>query len=139
MSFSPRYRPRLVLASAALLAAATGCSSSEKITAGGPGPALKVCGTTLWNGAAGAVSYQATPRMAPIMTLTAGEAIYLRVSTGCDHGAVVSISPHAATITRTAKAKDHLAAAVVIKPKEKHFTVIVRRQGQILSVQVALS
>ena len=128
--FLPRRRQGrfVVLACVtALVGVVTGCSSSD-VTSGAP--PLKVCGTTLWNGAAGAVSYQVTPHMAPIRTLTAGDVIYLQVAPGCDHGAVVSIPAGAATITATARAKDHRAAAVAIKPQEKKFTVTVRRQGQ---------
>ncbi len=66
--------------------------------------------------------YDATTELPVITSPTVGASssglgpVYLRVATGCDHGASVSISPEdAATVVREADARDGLPAAVVLQ------------------------
>lgn len=65
--------------------------------------------------------------------------VYLRVAADCVHGAVVSVDPSAASVTRTVPAADGKPALVVLDPLTDHFAVqVLHHDGTRVTVHVAL-
>ncbi len=120
------------------------CSRTEhgQKTAGvnAGGSPLVVCGTTLAPGLAGPELFEATGAHLTI-TGQSGARLYIRLVSGCTHGAVVVITPvSAAHIVRQAPAHDGRMAAVVLLPRRTTFEVrIVRSDGGTGIVRVRLT
>ena len=99
----------------------TSCSSNA--------PPLIVCGTTLWRGASGAVTTDATKAQASVLSVSSGDAIYLRLSNNCQHGATLTLKPNQAQILTRARSTDGRLAAVAIHPLVSDFEVNAQRTG----------
>jgi hypothetical protein len=80
---------------------------------------------------------------AVVKTETVGAVVIIRVAPGCAHGAMVTWSPRkAAVLVETARARDGLAAAVVLRPTSRRdfFTVNGVQDGTpIARVQIRIT
>lgn len=113
---------------ACLLAA--GCSSSsDKKRNSSKAPPLVVCGTTLWDGASGAVLTDAEAETVRVDGVSAGGNVYLKLAADCDTGAQVTIPAGDATLVTAARVEDTNYAAIAIRPIAKSFDLQVTRPG----------
>jgi hypothetical protein len=94
-----------------VLAVGTACQTSST----GAAP-LKICGTTLYSGASGAVVTNATGSQPVVAALTgSGDVVVLRLASGCSRGATYTFRPAGAgRVEKVAYANDHQAVALVL-------------------------
>jgi hypothetical protein len=92
-------------------------------------PPLRVCGTTVYSGAAGAVVTDANGLVASVTSLTTGAGIYLKLSDSCAHGATLIVPTGDATIVATAHTSDGAVALIGLTPKRGNFTLVAKRPG----------
>ena len=102
-------------------------------------PPLRVCDTTLWSGADGAMLIDAQPHMPPQTSASSGGFLFIRVSPDRAHGAWVIISSADAVVTAVAEANDDLPAAVVIDSIRPNFTIEIREREAPFEMTVALT
>jgi hypothetical protein len=103
-------------------------------------PPLRVCGTTVYSGAAGAVVTDASGSVARVTSLTSGAGIYLKLSDSCAHGATLIVPIYDATVVATAHTSDGAIAFVGLTPKRGKFTLVAKRPGGLLttiSIEIA--
>jgi hypothetical protein len=92
-------------------------------------PPLRVCGTTVYSGAAGAIVTDANGLVASVTSLTAGAGIYLKLSDSCARGATIIVPIDDATIVATAHTSDGAIALIGLTPKRGNFTLVAKRPG----------
>lgn len=130
-----RHKRRVRHSATASLVALLTCGSCAAHPAGSTAaPPVVVCGTTLSRSAAGPVIPQASVGTVTIRTASVGGLIFLRLNSGCERGANYTIEPEsAASLTATATAHDHKAAAVVLAPHAAHFDVRITHADRTVS------
>ena len=87
-------------------------------------PPTVVCGTTISNSASGVGVTDASTQTVTVRQ-SYSDAIYLEVSSDCDHGITPIFPAAAATLVTEAKAKDGKPAAIVLQAHRKAFDVQV--------------
>lgn len=126
-------RMSLVLATGALVVtASSGCEQAASSAA----PPMVVCGTELYGGPNGQVLFDATQKLSNIKYTGSENLLYFQVALGCDHGSIVTWSPKtAATLIKTANAKDGHPAAVVLKVSGPRaaFQLIAKQNGKVVA------
>lgn len=129
---------RRVFAITAALAAATGCTASPQPSSGAP--PLIICGTTLWSGAEGALTTDATGSSVAVTMTSSGNEIYLRLTNDCRHGAKLVVSGAQAKIVAVARSRDGRMAAVALTPLASSFQAVVdRARGSTTTITVKLT
>jgi len=131
----PGARWSLLLVGVSFVAVACGANPPPKVSTAAP--PLVVCGTTVINSPAGAAVYDIGRHhhvTQPVTNMTVGNAIYVRVSDSCAHGAKVTIRPATAfSITRTVRAADGRDVLVVLRPNaEPVATLTASRSGVVM-------
>jgi hypothetical protein len=107
---------------ALVVSSLTGCGGQRSSAA----PPWVVCGTTLVDTPEGPAVTDATRPGLRVGFSTVG-GIALLTSRDCDHGATLSITPRgAASVTKSAPAKDGAVAGASISPRRAQFTITVR-------------
>jgi hypothetical protein len=105
------------------------CSSSPRCSSAAP--PFTACGTTVYDGAAGAGVVDATGPTARVTGQTSGAGIYLRLSTSCAHGATLTVPPSDATIASVAHTSDGGIALIGLHPVRAQFTLVAQRPGRL--------
>lgn len=126
-------------------ASAGRAANAPKVTVGAlpgaehPSPPTSVCGQIVSSAPEGVSVVDASSSNATVTKGAVGVPVFLKVAADCMHGAVVSLDPSAASVTRTVPAADGKPALVVLDPLSDHFAVqVLHHDGTRATVQVDL-